>query len=783
MTCAALRGNGMRIRLNGALAAAALLAMTTVAGHAAAPIFWHVSTRADFLKGEVDNLSLDSEGRLALGPATETIFDASAPFLWTLLPGPAGSVYAGSGNDGMVFRIAADGKSTTFYDGPEMEVHALAAAPGGAVFVATSPDGRIYKVEASGRAMPFFDPQDKYIWSLAVDSGGVLYAGTGEKGVIYKIGPDGQGTPFYTTKATNVMALAFDANGNLLAGTDSPGRVFRISKDGKASVLLDSELKEIRAIHIADRGMVYVTAISGGRPSEEHPSEADTAAVPRTAPVPTVTTEISGVAIIDTGGQAVGGETKSGPSPAPSSGAKGAVFRIHPDGLWETIWESTEDLPYDVALDGDDAVLVGTGGKGKVFRIAGEPPRATLVGRVGARQVIRFLTGDKGQQYLATANPGKLVRLGPSRAARGSFESDVRDAKTVSSWGTISWKALVPQDSQLELFTRSGNSQTPDDTWSAWAGPYKNADGTQILSPKARFLQWKAVFQGAQASPVLTSVTAAYLQRNLRPAVTGITVHPPGTVFQKPYSTGELEIAGYDNATTDAKPSSASSATIAPGITVSQGPALGRRTYQKGLQTFQWKAEDGNDDKLEYDMLYRREPDTAWKTLKRGLTDTIYVWDTTSVPNGTYIARIVASDAASNPPGLGLVGDLDSTPFDIDNTPPAIRVTAVRQDQGRTAVSFDVRDDQSVIQRVDFSVDAERWRPVYPRDGICDSRQEQFELVLEGGVATGSVVIRAVDAMNNVATARADRPVPNTTTPPGGRRPSSPIRKDGPWGD
>jgi hypothetical protein len=171
--------------------------------------------------------------------------------------------------------------------------------------------------------------------------------------------------------------------------------------------------------------------------------------------------------------------------------------------------------------------------------------------------------------------------------------------------------------SQLELFTRSGNSRTPDDTWSAWSGPYKNADGDQVLSPKARYLQWKAVFGGVQASPVLTSVTAAYLQRNLRPAVSYITVQPPGTVFQKPYSTGELEIAGYDNVATDTKPLSPSPAQAAPGVSISQGPALGRRTYQKGLQTFQWKADDGNDDKLRLDILHRRESDTAWSASGR----------------------------------------------------------------------------------------------------------------------------------------------------------------------
>ena len=759
-------------------ATAALAATVVLVAHASAPVFWHVSTRADFLKGEVDNLALDSDGRLTLGPAVQTVFDASAPVLWTLLAGPAGSVYAGSGNDGKVFRVSRDGKAATFFDAAEMEVHALAPAPGGGVFAATSPDGRIYRIDASGTATPFFDPEDKYIWSLAVDSAGILYAGTGEKGVIYRIGPDGSGRPFYATKATNVMALAFDAQGRLLAGTDSPGRLFRIDQAGRASVMLDSELKEIRAIRVAASGAVYVAAVSGGRQAEGRAADAGTTAAPRGAPVASVTTEISSIAIIDTTAQG-GGDARTAPSPVPADTAKGAVYRIQPDGLWDVIWESSEDLPYDLALDRDGALLVGTGGKGKVFRVAGDPPRPTLLGRVGAQQVTRLVEGGAGEQYLATANPGRLVRMGPGRASRGSYESEVRDAQTVSSWGAIAWRSLATGDGRVELFTRSGNSHVPDDTWSPWAGPYRSADGDQILSPNARYLQWRAVLSGAEPSPVLTSVTAAYLQRNLRPAVTSITVQPPGTVFQKPYSTGELELAGYDQAASDTKPLAPPAAQAAPGVSVSQGVALGRRTYQKGLQTFQWKGEDGNDDKLEYDILYRREPDASWRTLKRALTDTIFVWDTTSVPNGTYVVRIVASDIPVNPPGLGLTGDLDSAPFDVDNTPPAIRVTGVRPAQGRTVVSFEVRDEQSAIQRVDFSVGAERWRPVYPRDGICDSRVEQFELALDGDVATSNVVLRAVDAMNNTATARADAgALQNAAPPPARRQPAATAARE-----
>ena len=45
-----------------------------------------------------------------------------------------------------------------------------------------------------------------------------------------------------------------------------------------------------------------------------------------------------------------------------------------------------------------------------------------------------------------------------------------------------------------------------------------------------------------------------------------------------------------------------------------------------------------------YDVRYRREGDPAWKVLRADLTDPILVWDTTTVPNGTYFVKVVASD-------------------------------------------------------------------------------------------------------------------------------------------
>jgi hypothetical protein len=243
-------------------------------------------------------------------------------------------------------------------------------------------------------------------------------------------------------------------------------------------------------------------------------------------------------------------------------------------------------------------------------------------------------------------------------------------------------------------------------------------------------------------------VSAAYLPRNLRPRVTSITIHPPGTVFQRPFPT-DPEIAGFDGDLPDRR-----NAVTPPGAP----PNLGRRVYQKGLLTFVWRAEDDNKDEMTYDVFYRREGETSWKVLKRLVVDPIVVWDTTSVPNGSYLLRVVASDAGSNSPSTALTGALESSAFDIDNAPPDITISSVRREGTRLVLEFDVRDEYSAVQRADYSLDGDRWQTIYPKDGIADSRFEQFELVLEGEAAARGVIVRAADALNNVSSARGEAP-------------------------
>ena len=754
----------MRIRsltlpvLGGAVALSAAVLSVAVLS-AAVPAVWQAAGAADFLKGEIENLAVDARGRLTLAPASTVLHDPAVPFVWALVEGTNGVLYAGTGNDGQVVALEPSSRSRVVFDAEQLEAHALAPAPGGGVYVGTSPDGAVYKVDAAGKAQRVFDPPDKYIWSLAVAPSGDLFVATGDQARVYKVTPSGASSTFYTAKAAHVMSLAFDAGGRLVLGTESPGRVIQLDAAGKAFVLIDSPHTDIHSLRLGPDGALYAVAASarpapaGAAPRAPAAATSSTSTAGGTA---TVTVEVTAVAVA-----ADAGASSSTPAAGNPGDGSGAIYRIQADGLWDTVWDAKGDVPYDVAIEPDGALLVATGSRGRLYRLTGNPAEASLVTRQKAQHVTALVRTKAGAVVYATSNPGRILRLDAAPAAGGTYESDVRDAQSVSTWGVIRWRASTPTGARVVVATRTGNTKTPDDTWSDWSAPDAAPAGSTISSPKARYLQWRVALSGQGEPPVLTSVAASYLPRNARPVVASVTVHPPGTVFQRPYPSGDPDLAGYDLEPPARK------------VLTAGGPKeavqLGKKAYERGLLTLQWRADDTNGDDLEFDVLYRREGDAAWKPLRQRLVEALTVWDTASVPDGSYIVRIVASDAPSNPSGASLTGHLDSSVVDIDNTAPTVTAAGVRRDGARTVIAIDVRDAASTLKAVEYTLDGQRWLPLYARDGLIDSREETVELTLDTGQEDRTIVVRVTDALNNAGSGMVSA-APAPATPPAPRR-------------
>ena len=390
--------------------------------------------------------------------------------------------------------------------------------------------------------------------------------------------------------------------------------MLRIDPEGKPFVLLDSPFQEIRALRFDDKGALYVgvrrTAV---RPADRRRQPTTAAAIrPPASGAPRQSRRFPSRPRSPRSRSSIPRAGGIDGSPRRSARRRrAAVYRIDPDGVWDQLWESRDDSPYDLTFDRTGAPRSSApAARARYIGSTAIPLRPTLLARASAQQVTAFYKDARGRLYYATANPGKVFRLSSERAARGTYESEPRDAQMIATWGTLSWRGTTPGGNRIELFTRSGNTATPDETWSAWSAAYTNADGSPITSPKTRYLQWRAVLTGKADGPVLTSVTAAYLQRNLRPQVRSVTVHPPGIVFQKPFPPASRSSPASTN-----RPRPSAS-WPRPRRSRAAANALGRRAYQKGLETLQWRADDENDDELVYDMLYRREGESSWKALR-----------------------------------------------------------------------------------------------------------------------------------------------------------------------
>jgi WD40 repeat protein len=694
------------------------------------PQFLRISTMREFMEGEIEGLSIDSTGKLSLAPATNSGPDLGAPAVWSLAVDAQGTIYAGTGNSGKILKI--ENRTTqTFYDAAEPEVQALVMGPDGRLYAATNPDGKVYAFDKQGKSSVFFDPEEKYIWALAFDATGRLWVATGGEGRIYRVDAKGAGTAILTSQDAHVTSIAVGPQGGVFAGSSPSGLVYAIDAKDNVRVLYDSNYREVKAILPQPNGSVYIALVDG---RSEIP-------LPRPTPSPSpgaspaaegaaTSTSIEVFAFPQ-------GPARAADTPRGGSGpARGAIFLVTALGDADQLW-SGDESPFFL-FKRADAVLFGTGSRGRVYEVR-DDRSYTLVRTMAQDQLTAALPLSTGEIAIASSNPGKLSYLSSRREAKGTFTSSARDFDNIAQVGALEASGSSPA---VSYEIRTGNSATPDTTWSSWeAVAFGKAPAR---SPQARFAQVRATLQGATENPSLSWVQLAYVQRNIRPLIRELTLYPAGDAFQRTSSgggSGEPEIAGLESGTPEIKPPAAA------GGRSTDSANLGRKVFFKSLRTLTWRAEDANGDSLRYDVLYRPESATAFTKLRDGIEDPVFTWDTATVPSGRYVFRVVARDQTSNPEGRGLSYEKDTEAFDVDNEPPTVEATIAAG-----LVKVVVKDAINPIRKAEWAKEAGTWTDMTPADGVADSREETFEFRLDGSPA--AIVIRATDAFGNVALSR-----------------------------
>ncbi len=704
-----------------------ILILFSISISATEPAIWSITSRNDIIKGDAKGVSINDNGSITLAPKLTEVFKSDQSFIWSTAVDSAGNIFLGTGGEGKIFKVDERGKGTLFYDSAELNVTAIVAAKDGSIYAGTSPDGKVYRINPNGTASVYFEPQEKYIWSLAVFSDGSLAVGTGENGKIYKV-KSANANPinslFFDTSETHIISMATDNSGNLYAGTDSEGLVLRFSADGKPFALLDSTLREIHEISVADDGSIYVLALS----------ESATAAEPKTEVVKKETKNVSV-------------ESKKGAIPTPPTpeksrydltAAKSAVYRILPDGENDIIWNSDSITAFSIQAKPDkQGVLIGTSDKGRIYSVTNEA-RETLLLQTGEEQISTMKV--RGNKIFATSsNQGNLYSFGQESLAVGTYESPVLDAKSVSNWGRIWWRS----SGNVEIQTRSGNTAEANETWSDWSKSLTNEKGGQVSSPKAQYLQWRAILKNSNTTATVSEVNVSFLTRNISPEIlsieifsTNIGLSPSPTV---PLD-ANIKTLGLDPADF--------------GIIVP--PIFPQKVFQSGAKSIQWTAEDRNGDDLTYSIYYRQVGDMSFKLLRENVIETFFTVDALAIADGRYIFKIIASDLPSNPDSQALTGERISEPFDIDNTSPTVSIVGSPQKEGENVrIVFDAKEDSGYIKRAEYNINGGDWKTVYADDGISDGQTERYtvnvKLINPGDYSIG---LRVFDSSGNPGNAR-----------------------------
>lgn len=735
---------------------------------------WRQSSYDEFLKGTAKGVAVRSDGHLELAPKFSLIADADASYLWSLRTDSAGNLYAGGGSPAKVFKFEGSEKPKVVFESTDLLAQCITFDAEGTLYVGTSPDGKVYKVSANGQQSVFFEPKTKYIWDLALAPDGTLYVATGDKGQIYAVSPDGKGQIYYNSDEAHIKNLAFDGQGNLLAGTEPNGRVLEISRPGAGKnkkaeqgaagfVLYETAKREVTSLVVTGDGAVYVSAIG----DKSHTGQTGPSAVIQTP---------QGATMIN--GPGAPGGAIAAPFVAFPQAISSSIYRISANGVPEEIWTSRDEVVYALGLNSDGRLLAGTGNNGSLLVIDGRGVYAQLA-KSGSAQITGISRSADGKVYLCTANPGKAFSLGPEYEAEGTFESQSFDAKLLSQWGRIEWwgppvttgtgKATKDtKEPRLEIFVRSGNTEDPGKEWSQWFGPYSSTDA-QIEAPAARFIQWKAVIHDGRPGDGIDWVSVSFQPKNVAPVIDGVALQDVGVRAIAP--------VGMPGAQTNVllKQPPAANPTTPAGVVTSTTPpkfeVQPQGLLQKGYQTVLWSAHDDNDDELKYAVYYRAENQQNWLLLKDNLEQKFYSWDTTSMPDGAYYLKIVATDAPSNPPTMALSTERESERFTVDNTNPTVASieaspTAMSADRSTPGVSYDFRftanHPTSSIERAQYSVDGGEWILLSPEKGISDYKTETYRFTVHHLMpGEHSIAVRVYDHFENLGSAKTTIAVPS----------------------
>ncbi|MEI6614423.1 MAG: hypothetical protein WCL37_05965 [Chrysiogenales bacterium] len=462
----------------------------------------------NFQKGNFQNVSIDSEGRLLLGPKTRNLTGPAEEFYFSAATAKNEDLYLGTGHNAAVYKINSAGKTEMIFKGEQLDVYALLVTANGDVIAGTSPNGKVLRIGRDNKVSELFNPDEKFIWDLKEDNQGNIICALGNTGAVYSIQKTGEKEKIFMAEDSHISSLYIGQDNSILAGSGDRGILYEI-KNRKVKALFDSPLEEIKGITADEEGHIYFAAV-------------------RSFLTPKVSKEIEIGPLF----------SKKESEEEDKIKEKSILYCLQPDGSVETIWSSTEEFIYALYLDpATHSVVIGTGNSGRVYRV-NKNGAFSQVYESDSAQVFRIVANGKGYILIAN-NTAAITQVEAGLNASGTYFSDILDAGIQSRFGRITWNADLSKGASVSFSVRLGNSDNPDKSWTSWSAPFNDPDNSNINLNGYRFLQAKIVLNSANPSetPYLNGYRIYYLENNLKPQISQISIRKASEKTPLPDST------------------------------------------------------------------------------------------------------------------------------------------------------------------------------------------------------------------------------------------------------
>ncbi len=590
----------------------------------------------DYFMGNFHGTSI-IDGNIILGRVKEEIYTTHQAFVMAMVrDSSTGIIHLVEAPGGDVVKIDAQGKSSVVGNLREVLSPAMTASPDGNIYIGTGPNGRIFQVDPAGNLKLFATLPRDIIWDLLVEPGGTLLAACGNRGAVYRVDSAGRAKVVFEPSEAHVTALTFGDNGSFFAGCSNEGSIYKIEPTGEVTSFYRTGGSSINSLLYIE-GNLWIA-------SEELVYK-------------------------------VGGEDQHRVFFFPEQ----SVIRLAPGN--------------------DGSILVGTSAMGRVYRINADESIENLY-EANINQVTAMdQDPDTGVIYAATGNPGGVIQIHPHYPDAGYYLSRVIDTGSFSEFGNLTWTVAVEEGTDIAMQTRSGNTISPDSTWSPWSLEYNHPEGQRIMSPPGRYVQVRAILRSSnpENTPWLYE-TALYYRHVSQSAL--------------------MEFEAPDGA-----------------------------QRWSGSQDVKWKVFVSNPSVMAFDLYHSYDAGDSWEPVKRGILPALedlqksareksqkpmvmsYKWDTRKVDDDWYLLKVEGYDR-TDPENRYLISQVVSKPVMICNTSPEATLTGEELRGELLVVEGFAKSSLVNVKEVHYRIGQGKWNIAFAKDGIFDDTREKFHVYL-----------------------------------------------------